>query len=70
MGGGIEGELKTNRLLLLPVLKFNKDNDLHKQLKEIANNEDKISRINNLVYKIYALKNEEIKYIETQQFFM
>ncbi|ELD0679361.1 Eco57I restriction-modification methylase domain-containing protein [Campylobacter coli] len=78
MGGGIEGELKTNNLEKLPIPKINSKNQ--KLADELINLVDKIlkakeqdknantspleEKINNMVYKIYNLTEEEIKIIE------
>ncbi|EAK5398787.1 class I SAM-dependent DNA methyltransferase [Campylobacter coli] len=78
MGGGIEGELKTNNLEKLPIPKINSKNQ--KLADELINLVDKIlkakeqdknantqeleNKINSLVYKLYNLTEEEIKIIE------
>ncbi|ECH5512236.1 class I SAM-dependent DNA methyltransferase [Campylobacter coli] len=78
MGGGIEGELKTNNLEKLPIPKINSKNQ--KLADELINLVDEIlkakeqdknantspleEKINNMVYKIYNLTEEEIKTIE------
>ncbi|EOX8338714.1 class I SAM-dependent DNA methyltransferase [Campylobacter coli] len=81
MGGGIEGELKTNNLEKLPIPKINSKNQ--KLADELINLVDKIlkakeqdknantqeleNKINSLVYKLYNLNEEEIKTIEGKQ---
>ena len=55
MGGGIEGELKTNNLLKLPIPKA-KDKNFNSLEFE--------SKIDNLVYKLYNLDEKEIKIIK------
>lgn len=78
MGGGIEGELKTNNLEKLPIPKINSKNQ--KLADELINLVDEIlkvkeqdknaktqeleNKINSLVYKLYNLNEEEIKIIE------
>ncbi len=78
MGGGIEGELKTNNLEKFPIPKINSKNE--KLADELINSVDKILRtkeqdknantqelenkINSIVYKLYNLTEEEIKIIE------
>ncbi|EAJ8503083.1 class I SAM-dependent DNA methyltransferase [Campylobacter coli] len=78
MGGGIEGELKTNNLEKLPIPKINSKNQ--KLADELINLVDKIlkakeqdknantqeleNKINSIVYKLYNLTEEEIKIIE------
>lgn len=57
MGGGIEGKLKTNRLLLLPLPKFNTFNqgdELVLLVKQILNEKDeyKIKKIEDKIEKI------------------
>ncbi|EGH4499583.1 class I SAM-dependent DNA methyltransferase [Campylobacter jejuni] len=81
MGGGIEGELKTNNLEKLPIPKINSKNQ--KLADELINLVDEIlkakeqdkntntqeleNKINSLVYKLYNLNEEEIKTIEGKQ---
>ncbi|EFP5748337.1 class I SAM-dependent DNA methyltransferase, partial [Campylobacter jejuni] len=81
MGGGIEGELKTNNLEKLPIPKINSKNQ--KLADELINLVDKIlkakeqdknantqeleNKINSLVYKLYNLTEEEIKIIENKE---
>ena len=78
MGGGIEGELKTNNLLKLPIPKITKQNQTI--VNEIVSLVDEIlklktkdstldtsnleSEIDKLVYKLYNLTDDEIKMIE------
>ncbi|EOX1834232.1 Eco57I restriction-modification methylase domain-containing protein [Campylobacter jejuni] len=78
MGGGIEGELKTNNLEKLPIPKINSKNqkladELINLVDEIlkakeqdknANTQELENKINSLVYKLYNLTEEEIKIIE------
>ncbi len=78
MGGGIEGELKTNNLEKLPIPKINSKNqkiadELVNSVDEIlkakeqdknANTQELESKINSLVYKLYNLTEDEIKIIE------
>lgn len=78
MGGGIEGELKTNNLEKLPIPKINSKNEklanelislvdeilnLKEQDKN-ANTKTQEDKINSIVYKLYNLNEEEIKIIE------
>ena len=60
MGGGIEGELKTNRLKLLPIVLFDESNKICKKLKNLFTNNNEID---NLVYQLYGLTENEINYI-------
>ncbi|EAH8149151.1 class I SAM-dependent DNA methyltransferase [Campylobacter jejuni] len=78
MGGGIEGELKTNNLEKLPIPKINSKNqkiadELVNSVDEIlkakeedknANTQELENKINSLVYKLYNLTEDEIKIIE------
>ncbi|EIQ9096242.1 Eco57I restriction-modification methylase domain-containing protein [Campylobacter coli] len=78
MGGGIEGELKTNNLEKLSIPKINSKNqkladELINLVDEIlkakeqdknANTQELENKINSLVYKLYNLTEEEIKIIE------
>ncbi|EPE6504388.1 class I SAM-dependent DNA methyltransferase [Campylobacter coli] len=78
MGGGIEGELKTNNLEKLPIPKINSKNqkladELINLVDEIlkakeqdknANTQELENKINSIVYKFYNLTEEEIKIIE------
>lgn len=78
MGGGIEGELKTNNLEKLPIPKINSKNqkladELINLVDEIlkakeqdknANTQELENKINSLVYKLYNLTEDEIKIIE------
>ena len=63
MGGGIGGELKTNRLLLLPVplpTQTEIETKLNKMLKDPKNN---IDMIESIVKKAYHLSDEESCFI-------
>ncbi|EAM0952515.1 class I SAM-dependent DNA methyltransferase, partial [Campylobacter jejuni] len=78
MGGGIEGELKTNNLEKLPIPKINSKNEKladelinlvdeilkAKEQDKNANTQELENKINSLVYKLYNLTEEEIKIIE------
>ena len=78
MGGGIEGELKTNNLLKLPIPKITKANQtivnqiialvdeiLKLKAKDSTFDTSKLeSQIDCLVYKLYNLTDDEIKMIE------
>ncbi|HEC1884721.1 TPA: Eco57I restriction-modification methylase domain-containing protein [Campylobacter jejuni] len=78
MGGGIEGELKTNNLEKLPIPKINSKNqkiadELVNLVDEIlkakeqdknANTQKLENKIDFLVYKLYNLTEDEIKIIE------
>ena len=67
MGGGIEGELKTNRLLVLPV-KFpsvEEENYIEKIFnKNMLPNEEQEEEINNFVYKLYDINLNEQQFIK------
>ncbi|WRF09944.1 class I SAM-dependent DNA methyltransferase [Helicobacter pylori] len=81
MGGGIEGELKTNNLEKIPIPKITKSNkptadkiivlvDKILQTKEKdpkANTQKLEKEIDALVYQLYNLTDEEIKIIEDGQ---
>ncbi len=81
MGGGIEGELKTNNLEKLPIPKTNSKNqkiadELVNLVDEIlkakeqdknANTQELENKINSLVYKLYNLTEDEIKIIENKE---
>ncbi|ELP0360577.1 Eco57I restriction-modification methylase domain-containing protein [Campylobacter jejuni] len=81
MGGGIEGELKTNNLEKLPIPKINSKNqkladELINLVDEIlkakeqdknANTQELENKINSIVYKLYNLTEEEIKIIENKE---
>ncbi|HED6041838.1 TPA: Eco57I restriction-modification methylase domain-containing protein, partial [Campylobacter jejuni] len=81
MGGGIEGELKTNNLEKLPIPKINSKNqkladELINLVDEIlkakeqdknANTQELENKINSLVYKLYNLNEEEIKIIKNKE---
>ncbi|ECL9394311.1 class I SAM-dependent DNA methyltransferase [Campylobacter jejuni] len=78
MGGGIEGELKTNNLEKLPIPKINSKNEKianelinlvdeilkAKEQDKNANTQELENKINSLTYKLYNLTEEEIKIIE------
>lgn len=78
MGGGIEGELKTNNLEKLPIPKINSKNEklanelislvdeilVLKEQDKKANTKTQEDKINSIVYKLYNLNEEEIKIIE------
>lgn len=78
MGGGIEGELKTNNLLKLPIPKITKTNQrivnkiialvdeiLKFQAKDSTFDISKLeSEIDKLVYALYGLDSKEIQIIE------
>ncbi|GAA8836633.1 class I SAM-dependent DNA methyltransferase [Helicobacter pylori] len=81
MGGGIEGELKTNNLEKIPIPKITPQNqkladkitDCAKQILEAkekdpkANTQELEKEIDALVYQLYNLTDEEIKIIEDGQ---
>ncbi|WP_237013016.1 class I SAM-dependent DNA methyltransferase [Helicobacter pylori] len=81
MGGGIEGELKTNNLEKIPIPKITEKNQelAHKitdRVKQIlalkekdpkANTQQLEKEIDALVYQLYNLTDEEIKIIEEGQ---
>ncbi len=81
MGGGIEGELKTNNLEKIPIPKITPQNqklahkitDCTKQILEAkekdpkANTQKLEKEIDALVYQLYNLTDEEIKIIEERQ---
>ncbi len=81
MGGGIEGELKTNNLEKIPIPKITPQNqklahkitDCAKQILEAkekdpkANTQRSEKEIDALVYQLYNLTDEEIKTIEERQ---
>ncbi|MCV3349318.1 Eco57I restriction-modification methylase domain-containing protein [Campylobacter sp. RKI_CA19_01128] len=78
MGGGIEGELKTNNLEKLPIPKINSKNEklanelislvdeilVLKEQDKNANTKTQEDKINSIIYKLYNLSKEEIKIIE------
>lgn len=78
MGGGIEGELKTNNLEKLPIPKINSKNEklanelislvneilVLKEQDKKANTKTQEDKINSIVYKLYNLNEEEISIIE------
>lgn len=76
MGGGIEGELKTNNLLKIPIPKINDKNQsivnkiidtLNSRIKQDTTSTvlELDSQINQLVYKLYELSDEEIAFINS-----
>ncbi len=79
MGGGIEGELKTNNLEKIPIPKITPQNqeladkitDCAKQILALkekdANTQQLEKEIDALVYQLYNLTDEEIKTIEERQ---
>ncbi|WP_447390333.1 type IIG restriction enzyme/methyltransferase [Helicobacter pylori] len=81
MGGGIEGELKTNNLEKIPIPKITPENqkladkitDCAKAILEAkekdpkANTQELEKEIDSLVYQLYNLTDEEIKIIEEGQ---
>ncbi|PDW46475.1 class I SAM-dependent DNA methyltransferase [Helicobacter pylori] len=81
MGGGIEGELKTNNLEKIPIPQITEKNqeladkitDGAKQILELkekdpkANTQELEKEIDALVYQLYNLTDEEIKIIEDGQ---
>ncbi|GAA9545748.1 class I SAM-dependent DNA methyltransferase [Helicobacter pylori] len=81
MGGGIEGELKTNNLEKIPIPKITPENqelahkitDCAKAILEAkekdpkANTQELEKEIDALVYQLYNLTDEEIKIIEEGQ---
>ncbi|RVY89267.1 class I SAM-dependent DNA methyltransferase [Helicobacter pylori] len=81
MGGGIEGELKTNNLEKIPIPKITEKNqeladkitDCTKQILALkgkdpkANTQKLEKEIDALVYQLYNLTDEEIKIIENGQ---
>ncbi|EAK1847301.1 class I SAM-dependent DNA methyltransferase [Campylobacter coli] len=80
MGGGIEGELKTNNLEKLSIPKINSKNEKladelinlvdeilkAKEQDKNANTQELENKINSLVYKLYNLTEDEIKIIENR----
>ncbi|EHU1054909.1 class I SAM-dependent DNA methyltransferase [Campylobacter lari] len=81
MGGGIEGELKTNNLEKLPIPKINSKNEKlanelislvdeilkAKEQDKKANTKTQEDKINSIVYKLYNLNEEEIKIIKNKE---
>ncbi|EAI3716036.1 Eco57I restriction-modification methylase domain-containing protein [Campylobacter coli] len=81
MGGGIEGELKTNNLEKLSIPKINSKNEKladelinlvdeilkAKEQDKNANTQELENKINSLVYKLYNLTEDEIKIIENKE---
>ena len=80
MGGGIDGELKTNNLLKLPIPKITESNQplaneiikcvdkiLESKAKDSALDTSKLeSKLDSLVYKLYNLTNDEIEIIDSK----
>lgn len=72
MGGGIEGELKINRLQMLPIPQMNEDletklSNLAMKLQNLDDETQKkelTEKIDHLVYQLYRLTPEEIEIIE------
>lgn len=81
MGGGIEGELKTNNLEKLSIPKINSKNEKladelinlvdeilkAKEQDKNANTQELENKINSIVYKLYNLTEDEIKIIENKE---
>ncbi len=81
MGGGIEGELKTNNLEKIPIPQITEKNqeladkitDCAEQILKLkekdpkANTQELEKEIDALVYRLYHLTDEEIKTIENGQ---
>ncbi|PDX13101.1 class I SAM-dependent DNA methyltransferase [Helicobacter pylori] len=80
MGGGIEGELKTNNLEKIPIPKITENQELADKITDCAErilklkekdpkaNTQKLEKeIDALVYQLYHLTDEEIKIIEDGQ---
>lgn len=78
MGGGIEGELKTNRLEKLPLPIFEKKDPLCTKIEKISkeivldpnssNNKEKIDEIDLLVSNKFGLSQKELEYIKNYKF--
>ena len=80
MGGGIDGELKTNNLLKLPIPQITESNKplcdeiikcvdkiLESKAKDSALDTSKLeSKLDSLVYKLYNLTNDEIEIIDSK----
>ena len=69
MGGGIEGELKTNRLKILPIPLYHifKDANIFEQLvSENINDNNNTENIENMIYDFLDLSKEEIAFIENE----
>jgi len=73
MGGGINGELKTNNLLRTPIPKISKEAQkpfeilVNKIIKQKENDEDTQeleTELDNMIYKLYGLNNDEIDIVE------
>ena len=76
MGGGIEGELKTNRLLILPIPKLDMSETISSKVISLLENLKKKSDITNIDYQIekmvseaYHLTNEEFDFIQESSYF-
>lgn len=72
MGGGIEGELKTNNLLKIPIPKINEKNQstINKIINTVNSRTTSTaleldSQIDELVYGLYHLSDEEIAFIHS-----
>lgn len=72
MGGGIEGELKTNNLLKIPIPKINEKNQstINKIIDTVNSRTTSTaleldSQIDELVYSLYRLSDEEIAFIHS-----
>ena len=70
MGGGIEGELKTNRLLILPLPIFNDDiiKIIENKVDLIINNPEQKEEIEKIVQVNLFLDEHEIIYINDCKF--
>ncbi|MBQ9255107.1 MAG: hypothetical protein IJ180_10095 [Bacteroidales bacterium] len=67
MGGGIEGELKTNRLLLLPIptiSNFNSVDILEQLVQKRIKGENVDNAIEDIIYKFLNFTQEEIDCID------
>ena len=67
LGGGIEGDLKTNRLLILPVKKPSLEEE--KLFENLYNevtlpNIKQEKKINDIIFSIYNISTEEILYVK------
>jgi len=75
MGGGIESELKTNRLLLLPIPKPNEfiEKEILNILKEMQEKDfkekiDLLDKLDLIVFSTYKLNKYEINFIKSFQY--
>jgi hypothetical protein len=78
MGGGIEGELKTNRLLMLPVVPFRNESDfivivnsvkeIYQRIQAGVSFEHEIISIEQHVQNIIGLSDDEKNYINMYKF--